>query len=224
MKSTSSIALIFLMACGGKAASTTTPTSGGGDITTWLATCIGTANQAEVCSQVAVSPDGKQVALAFTPDDSGRGYTSLSVAIIDVASHKTLATHVIVEASEASGDGALTVTPAATTNINTAASKLKGWMVQTPVAATLGNVPAGEDEMVTANISINDKAATVGLPDALGCASEEGEGTDSDLEFKGSALKATVLAGGKIAMVHLGGGTWPDMCSPSGPRIWVGSL
>ncbi len=224
MKSIFIGSLILLAACGGKAASTTTPTTGGGDVAGWLGTCIGTAKQAEVCSQVAVSPDGKQVAIAFTPDDSGRGFTALSVAIIDVASHKTLATHAIVEASEASGDGELAVTAAATTNIGKTATELKGWSVQTPVAATLGNVPAGDAAVATANIMINDKAATVGLPDGLACASEEGKGTDTAVEFKGSALKASVLADGKIAMVLLGGGSWPDMCALHGSRIWVGSL
>lgn len=224
MKFATSIALILMTACGGKAASTTTPTSGGGDITGWLTACIGTANQAEVCQQVAVSPDGKQVAIAYTPDDSGRGFTALSVAVIDVASHKTTATHDIVVASEASGDGALTVTPEATTNISKAATALQGWAVQTPAAATLGNVPAGDAAVATANITINDKAATVELPAGLACATEANKGTDVAVEFKGSALKATVVADGKIGIVFLDGGSWADLCALNGPRMWVGSL
>ncbi|HPH65556.1 MAG TPA: hypothetical protein PLF40_07425 [Kofleriaceae bacterium] len=224
MKIASSLAFVLLAACGGKSASSTTPTGASGDIATWLASCISTAHQTEICSQVATSPDGKQVAVAYRPEDLGRGFTGLDVVIIDVATHKGAANHVIVEPAN---EDAIVVSPAVTANIGKAATQLKGWAVQTPAAAQLSNIPTGDDAVDTADITVNGKTVTVSLPEGLGCTTHDDDKpatTSSPLPFKSSALKATVLADGKTALVFLGGGGWPDNCSESNARIWVGSL
>jgi hypothetical protein len=225
MKIASAFALVLLAACGGKSASSTTPTGASGDIATWLSSCISTAHQSEICSQVATSPDGKQVAVAYRPDDAGRGFTGLHVAVIDVATHKGVGNHVIVEPAN---EDAIVVTPAATANIGKAATQLKGWGVQTPIAAQLGNVPTGDEAVDKADVTVNGKAVTVSLPEGLGCMNDydgdKPEPSNSPLQFKGSMLKAAVLADGKTALVFLDGGSWPDMCTTNIPQVWIGSL
>ncbi len=221
-------------ACG--ASSKTAPTTASGASTSanattrdaivaWMKAC---AASDAACSTVAISPDLSKVAILYHPDDSGRGWTGLSVAIFDVMTHVPERELELIERKENNDDKpGFLLANANEQVLHVAAQEFVGWTVEVPVATTLtglsqvGVVAASQDDEFQATVVVNGNSISVELPGRLRC---EGSATAGKLGFRPGYVKAHSVGQGAVAVVTLDGGRYGDLCAMTGPSKWVGAL